>query len=210
MAARRPTSVLVVAILQIVFGSLGVLCGACAPLGLIQQQNAAQDFRSGPKNGLSERQREAFARFAEKSNANLPFTAGAMALSLLGAILMLSGGIGLLNMKPWGRPVTMAWGGLAIVYHLGSFGYLAGVTYPQMNEFMTEFKGGGNSPVADAMLIGMQAGMITGIAVGVLSIFYAAFILFLINRPEVVAAFSGERTRRAFDEDGDGRPEIDR
>lgn len=166
--AARPASLSTIAILQIVFGSLGLLGGACAPWVLLEG--------------------------AAGTRVTLPLASGAIAYGVLGAV-MLAGGVGLLNLRPWGRTVTMAWGGLSVVFHVLCIAAIVGFAFDESNRLWAAYPARRLSDQARAILAG-------GVVVNALAALYSVYVFLRINRPEVSDAFC-PATRSPLD---DARP----
>ena len=103
---RRPASVTTIAVLNIVFGSLGLLCSLIgAAITAVQMSGA----NFGPPNANAGNIQ---AALMAELNKELPgYTAITIGLSVATAViclLMLVGGIGQLGLKPWGRSVGNA------------------------------------------------------------------------------------------------------
>jgi hypothetical protein len=140
MSKRRPTSVLVIAILQLVFGSLGIVCNACAAVGSGIGENPA--FQGGGANAEQVKMNEAAKKLEEKTKEieeqKVPgMRAYEIVSQVMGWVLsvaMIISGLGLLKMQGWAR-------GLAIVYAIVSLLHkivIAVYTFAFLNPAMQE------------------------------------------------------------------------
>jgi hypothetical protein len=162
----RPTSVLVLAIIGIIFGAFGTLCSPLALLPYVMNFNVP----GAPPNP------------AFDTINNSPFLHSYMIVSVVVgwfmAILLLVCSIAALSLKPWARKGLLAWAGITIV--TGIIGLFITVA------FILPAMGQGNTPQAKGAAIG---GMVGGIVGGVISLILPVLMLVFMTRPHVVAAF---------------------
>src|SRR5262245_52884108 len=108
MPQKRPTSVLVIAILHFVVASFGV-CG----LGL-QLAGSGGNPVGGLGGGGDAQQKkvneEVQKAFEEKAPEAKVVEQVSMGMSLLFTCLLIAGGVGLLQMRPWGRLLSLLYG----------------------------------------------------------------------------------------------------
>lgn len=91
----RPTSVTVLAIINIAFGTLGLLCTPIAFLGvMVPQPNSPFQMEAGMKI----------------------FTAVGAVLGLIFATLLIASGIGLLHQQRWARRIAYFYGWIAVIW----------------------------------------------------------------------------------------------
>jgi hypothetical protein len=130
---ERPSAVLVVAILQICFGSLGLLGNLCC--GGLQLAGGSMAF--APPPGA-----QALPDVDAIMRAKLPHYAamqyGGLALGLIAGTVMLVGGIGLLRMRPWARWLSIGYACYNIVSSIIGFIFTLTVTLPAMREVLAE------------------------------------------------------------------------
>jgi hypothetical protein len=144
----RPTSVTVFGILNIVFGSLGLLCTPLAVFALwIPQQPGAPQI--GP--------------------AMMAYTIIGYIVGFFCAILLLAAGIGLLYQKRWARRCSYGYGWFAIVW--GIIGII--VTAAMMASGM---QGSGGPEETAAQVGGIVGGMCGGILGLIYPIFLVVFM----------------------------------
>jgi hypothetical protein len=168
----RPTSVRVISIIAIVFGSLGVLGGLCSLpqfFGMQLTPNPAMDAM-------------------RKDPVLLSVTVGAMVVNLLLSLVELLSGVSALKLRPGGRKglVTFAWLDIGVivlstVLNLAVFGartdkMIADVVRQNPN----------NPALAQAMAMGKTVGMVTP----VIMVIWPSILLYFMTRPHVKAAFA--------------------
>lgn len=158
---QRPTSVTVLAILNIVFGGLGILCSPFAVISLLIPQPTGSGF--------------------EISYAMKLFSMFSYGLGFVMSIILLASGIGLLNLKKWARQTayfygwfTVAWGILSIVINAVLFSTGAAIS----SEATPEMAGG---------IIG---GIIGGMCGGLIGMIYPVVLIVLLRKPHVVQVCS--------------------
>src|SRR5437879_1083619 len=192
MRNERPVIVLVFAILNIVFGALGIICSFCSGvmigvgLGLMNAGGSSVPFTPLPSTLLT--------------NAIIEYAIG----FILAALLTLSG-IGLLGMNPWARRLSMATSVLVIVYGLAWSVITIAYTNPKMQEWQAEFQERvrqeqqkqGVSQTANVQVWQSPA---MNVAITVLTflfiIGYAVALLVVMYLPHVSAAFAGKKIGR--------------
>src|SRR4051794_11643492 len=104
---NRPTSVLVLAILQIIFGSLGLLGSLCG-VGM-QLAGGGSMFGGQAPQGMPDIQ----ALLRERVPHYEIVLLGGLILGLISGTVMIVSGVGLIRMRPWARVLTI---GYAIYY----------------------------------------------------------------------------------------------
>lgn len=166
--SQRPTSVTVFGILNIVFGTFGLLC---TPISLAM-------ILGMPVAG------NPVLRVIHGNELYRLWTIGGSLLGIVAAAVLLAAGIGLLQLRPWARLTSI---GLAI-YNL-----VAGVLNIGMSVFVfmplvqgVKMGSGAEQAAALGALIGGIAGGVGGSCVGMI---YPILLLIFMTRPSVKAAF---------------------
>src|SRR5262249_2193032 len=122
----RPVPVTVLGILNIVFGSLGILAYLCAGIGILFFINVFYG-PSGKGNKDLTLVRGIMEVSFESSAQHIPyywaFLIGSLVLSVVLTLVLLITGIGLLRMRPWGRVGAIAYSVIAILAGLMSLFY---------------------------------------------------------------------------------------
>lgn len=165
---RRPTSVTVIAIIAIIWGSIAVLGTFCS----LPQ---ALGVQFGPNPATS-----ALA----KDSAVKTFQVTALGLSFVLAIVELWGGIASLSLKQSGRKLLIGFAIAQLAIGLLAIPAQVLFIYPRMVHDV-EAAVGANSPVAQ----GVRYGFFGGLAFGLLALIWPVLILVFMNRPNVKAAF---------------------
>lgn len=186
MARPRPTSVLVLAILHFVFGGLGLVCVACAGVGL-----AAGNLNRGVQNAPQQQTQKDIERITEeKLPYNKAVNYASLALDVVLSLLLLIGGFGLLNVQPWGRAVSLAYAPLSILIKLVELAYAVAFSLPATQAIGEELskKGGDAATVGAALKFTAYLGLV----VPLVTMIYPVAVLIILLTPSVAAAF---RTR---------------
>ena len=164
---ERPTSVTVLAIINLVLaglGFLGLLVGLVFRLGLIPmpggQQNPALELM-------------------ETNVAYRVFSDVSMVLMFLATIWIISASLGMFQLKPWARLATIGWGVYSIIMKvIGAVLQHALLTLPMLDQ-------ASSSQERTGMMIGLVVG---GCFMLVILGYYLVMIVMLM-RPHVVEAF---------------------
>jgi hypothetical protein len=202
MPAPRPGSVTAAAVLAIVYGSLGMLCGLCGVAGLATQGLVAKNFMpvGGPNQPDIQKMQQALEQDIPGYRA-FQIANPTVGLALSFAILL--AGIGLLGMKSWART-------LALVICVLDILWIGFLTFYQSVYVMPV-----STKAAEAMMAGIAKGpgkpgvpppaqmegimkLATTVGTGLLIAFYVVLIIYLLiivillGRAHVRAAFAGE------------------
>lgn len=186
MAVQRPTAVLVIAILQLVFGSIGLICSLCNVAGqaaqgqLMQGNNAAQieqrELEAKIERGMEE-------RFAHAKLIQY----GQIGLDVVLSVLMIVSGLGLLQLQSWGRQLAICYGVLSLLAKAIVVPFTMLVVMPVTQEVLEEM------PVQPG---GPDMGSIMGVVAGATAFFQLAqaiypvtVLIFMFTKP-VRDAFS--------------------
>jgi hypothetical protein len=179
-------------ILNIVFGSLGLLCGACGVAANVLVLSLASASGPGPGAEIKE--------LLDYMDKNLP---GHMAVEigrgvgiLVLSVLLLVAGIGLLGTKSWARWLSIAYAVLSIPLHVGWAVFELGFVLPLTQKFAKSHNAFGAQQ--DNTVI--QA--VGAIIFTILAVVYALVLLIFMFLPGLSAAFNqGQAGRRRGDED---------
>jgi hypothetical protein len=189
MPHKRPLAVVVIAVLQLVFGVPALGDYALSLAGL---DKAVASL--GPVNPPG-RQRLTLLDVEKHLEDHVPsYAAAQRALNggeIVVTLLMIGSGIGLLMFRPWGRSVAI---GYAILSILATVSYLAWylvAVSPAVLAFGREIAATGG-PDAEATGAGIPLLYIGGPVVMSLTVVYPLIVLLVLLRPSVRAAFRGE------------------
>ncbi len=174
---ERPTSVMVLAIINLVFagfGCLGLLFGLVFRLGLIKLPDTGQP---NPALDLMENN----AGFRVYNDVSL-------VLLFLATVLIVAASIGMFQLRPWARAATIGWGVFSIFMKvIGSVIQYFLITAPMLEQTS-------GRPEHVAMMVGMVVGFVFLVAL----IGYYLVMIVMLTRPSVVDAFTPE----VFEDDG--------
>jgi len=177
----EPTAVKVIAIFQLVFGVISLVCG------LIQMAGGAGALAQGGRGGQQD-QAEA-ERMLEDQIPNFKAAQYAeMAVSLLLSVLMVVSGAGLLNRQPWGRTVAITYAGLSIAFHIVDFLYGMLVVLPAMDAVFDKMAAKQGAAGAAGIMKGAGAAAMFGASAVII---YPIIVLVIMLRPGVKAALAG-------------------
>jgi hypothetical protein len=200
MKPERPVVVLVFAILNLVFGGLGILGFLCGGIILAIVFAALSSAPAGT----------AFPHFP--SGLVTLFVVLFIYGFIMAVVLVLSG-IGLLNMKRWGRNTAIAYSIITIVYSIVAT--VINITYigPTMQKWQSDLQ---EEIARDQQLKGQppppnmyqpsQSPLLnaaTSIVGAIFGMAYAIALLVVMYLPHVSAAFAGREIRRGIDWDRD-------
>lgn len=160
---ERPTSVTVFAILNIVFGSLNILC---SPISLISLFLPQPVIHTTPDNLPIEIMGPEMKMFS---------AIGAI-IGLIAGFFLLASGIGLLRLKNWARQIAYFYGWFTIIW---------GIIGTCVNIFFLLPKLSGLPEQQAPALIG---GLIGGMCGGVLGLAYPIILIIFMKRKNVIEA----------------------
>jgi len=197
MTPRRPTGVIVIAILNIVLGAFGLLGGLCALTVLPALQSAMPQPAGGkdvPNVGKMIQD-----ELEKQDPNNKTVSTGQLGLGLLLGLGMIVGAIGLLKLQPWGRTLTMAVAALELLIGLVGLGYAVAVTLPATERALTNVREQleprkNEQPVAaqlQALDVGAKVGLFAGLGVSAAMMVYYVIVLLVLNGAKAKAAFAG-------------------
>ncbi len=207
MARKRPTVLTVMGILNIVLGSLFLLCGLCGGVFLLAAFGGALDAKMFPGgvNPLSD--------MWNFMKAEVPgfavFTIAEMVVSMVLSVTLVVAGIGLLGFRNWGRVLSILYGIVTIVVKVGSLVFAIAVVNPATARWQQDFQrrhggaaGMGQQNMGDSYMNNISS--VFGTAV---SMTYGIVLLIIMLLPTVSAAFA--RKYKADDYDVDRRDDED-
>jgi hypothetical protein len=196
MKTDKPVVVLIFAILNIVFGSIGSLCSVF----------------TGIMTGFAQGIMSAAGMPAP------PFPPDVIALSIvlfiiqfILSVVLIFAGVGLLGMKPWARNLCIVLSILGILYSLVSPAITIGYNRPRMRVWQEEFqeqltrqqqnRGIQQPPMFYQPSQSSALNVIQAMMVPVLVLIYAVAMLMIMSSKDVSAAFAGRPIRRPVDSD---------
>ena len=196
MPAKRPTSVLVIAIFHFLIGGIGLI-GGLVGVGFgavaLSQPQAPPGFKitSNPPDMWDT---------MKYMDANVPgwriyqITAAVLGLAL--SIALLAAGIGLILMKPWARGLSIAYAFGSILLQVGAMLYMVVYVTPVQVALYDQLPPTPGIPAAQQQSITTMSKTIAGCTpfFAVPGLIYPAAVLIVMLLPSVAAAFRGEPT----------------
>jgi hypothetical protein len=171
----RPTSVTVIAVLAIIFGSLGVLAMCCA-----MPQYLGVNFAPNPVINAIRADKPLFF-----------FTLATMALGLIISALQLAGGIGSVGLKKWARTALIVYAWARLITGVIELPVSIAYIQPRTNQITMQAMKGNPVMNQPGMQVMMKYGQYFGYAISVLLLIWPMVILYIMTRPHVKAAFEG-------------------
>jgi hypothetical protein len=200
MPRERPTSVLVMAILNLIFGGLGLVCICCGAAGLLGFSALA-----GAAPGMP----DIIGAIKKEIPSYVAVVSTELVLSFILTCALVASGVGLLSMQSWARWTAVAWAVLVIPLNIAETAYQLVVVQPAMErvnrELLSKTPGARptNPPASNPVMENA-----TTFCSGGLNIVYAIALLIVMFLPDVSAAFAGRGRRRKRVEDEDDFGEI--
>jgi hypothetical protein len=210
MARKRPTAVLVMAILNFVIGGGGFLCSLCNGIGvaflalLVNQPGMAND------PDIREL-REVFSSMMQHVPLFMPFAISSTVAGLLMNILLIVAGIGLLKMGRWGRTLCIVYGVVQILIEIGELVFRIVYLNPAIEQWNRNFAaphGPMRAQANNPFLSNPAANSAIEVVGTIFGMAYAIALLIIMFLPHVSAAFSRgdiedyERRQLAEEEEG--------
>jgi hypothetical protein len=190
MARYRPTAVLVLAILHFVGGGIGLITTLLTAGVQVMNSNRAAAAAPAPSAVTAQDLGAALTRYIEDHVPSYQaLTYGQLAVSLVLDLLLLVGGVGLLNMRPWGRSLSLGYAGLSILNRLFGIVYGFAVVLPVTREYL-QLVARQNPRLAGAVT-GGEIGGIIGMVASFVFILYPIAVFIILLHPRVAAAFRG-------------------
>lgn len=198
MKPKRPTVVVVFAILQLSLGGIGFLCFGC--MGGLQLAGVEKFAEQMPQPGGRPNPGVEIEKFFRQK---IPYYEATKILQpilgLVAALAMIVSGLGLLQMKRWGRWLAIgdACFIIALTLAIVLFGLL--VRAPLMKEFAAEKSKDPNLQPQEKMALSIiESSATVGSLFNVVFLIYPVIVLVFMLLPSVSKAF---RTRQAIEED---------
>jgi hypothetical protein len=199
MTRERPPILLVVAILNFVFGGWGILSAGCGGLGLLVAANMRFPAPPGP-GGVSKPMPNIVTFMEQHLPGYQAVLYGGMVLNLVLAVVLVIGSLGLLRLQSWGRWTCV------VVAILGALAQIAGTVYnicyvnPIMPEYFHEMEEwqrqfvpkGAQAPQfqVQGMFADPSVSNVMSLIAPTLVTGYALFLIVVLFLPRVRAAFA--------------------
>src|SRR5262249_39621715 len=135
MAEKRPTVLTVMGILNIVLGSLFLLCNLCGGVVVLMMASGSKMFEVQGIDVFGD-----MWNFMKREVPAYPaITFGSLALNLVVDILLLIAGIGLLNVRSWGRVLSLIYSVITILMQIGMAIFTIAIVNPATARWSDDF-----------------------------------------------------------------------
>jgi hypothetical protein len=190
----RPTSVTVFAVLQIIFGALGV-CGGIAGLAAKPMlESIAKNQPKGVANPLEmeEEIEKRLPGYKTVQMTQLGIGLPLAVMAIVGAAMMLKG-------NATGHKMTVIYGVVTLLVGVFGLVYSFGFVMPAMNEYFDaqSTKGSAGAAQATGAKIGAMVGSCAGVLFGLV---YPGLLVYFMTRPRVKDYFAGRLPPEGFDD----------
>jgi hypothetical protein len=190
------TTVQVIAILHLVYGGLTFVFSLCG--GVMQAIGIANLVPKvptpPPPPGMPAFPTDLSQRLLKHLEEAIPFHNAVQltqtALWLVLSALLIAAGIGLLNKRPWGRKLSIAYGVLSIAVQLAGHYYTIAFMFPAMRDFYLQMEQ--EYPKFAFLFASSRMSMWAGLVVVPVGLAYPIVVLVLMTRRGVVAVLAGE------------------
>jgi hypothetical protein len=203
MARQRPAVLTVMGILNLVFGSLGLLCGLCGGIGFLFILGGAGQggagFGGGPNPFAAEADKWRF--MSQEIPAFPAVRIGELVVGFLFSTCLIVSGIGLLNMRGWGRVLALLYSLFTILLTLGSLIFTLAVVNPVQQRWILDFRRRNPGAPTNDLLTDPTLVNILTVVGAVLSMIYAIVLLITMLLPSVSAAVAGRSPAADYDLD---------
>lgn len=187
MPKPRPTSVFVIAILQLVFGGLALLQSTCAG-GLMARESPFLMKGTTPQSRWLEDLQPRMMKYIEERQPYARVSQYVViGLGIGLSIAMIVSGIGLLKMQSWGRHLSILYAVLSLGEKIFGIIYALLVTIPIMQQFFDTLQPPG--PMEKQMVDMMRLMMNVTPFIQIPFMVYPIVVLAIMLRSSVAAAF---------------------
>jgi hypothetical protein len=186
--AKRPVAVVVVAVLQLVFGCLALGNDALSLAGLDKAVASAGQVNASGQQPLGLLDVE--NRLEERVPSYVPGKQVVAGSGIALALLMIGSGVGLLLLRPWGRPLALGYAILSILATGGYLVWFVSAVAPAVTALGREVAAAGGDQ-ANAMGVVIPVLYIGIPILASLSVVYPIVVLIVLCRQRVRAAFGG-------------------
>jgi hypothetical protein len=189
MPHKRPLAVVVIAVLQLVFGAVS-LCGAVTELSGAAEQVASVSQVNVPGEAKVTQQ-DVLKYWRDNLPSEWAVERVSAASGVVLSLMMIASAVGLLQMRAWGLFLALAYAALSLVLTVAEAVYNFGVRAPALAEFTRQLAatGGRDAQMAPQVL---QVSFLLVFVVSALTAVYPLLVLLVLLRPSVRAAFRGE------------------
>ena len=187
-----PVVVTVIAVLHFVFGGLGLVGDLCAGGMLLAGGGNMFAGFGGGQTPQQQQFQDEMQKATESGPAYKVVQYGQIVLDLVVSLTMIISGIGLLQLRPWGRHLSIVYALLSIALKLFGVVYTLAFTLPAINEFLRSHQPSG--PEEQMFLSFMRIFSLFPPILGLVFMIYPIAVLVIMFRPSIAAAFRGEES----------------
>ena len=199
----RPTTVTVLGILNIIFGSGLLLLLLCGGLSLLLLAGLQSSMPRGPAQPPS--MFEAYEYVQQRQPSYYPFLGLSVVEGVVFALVLLSSGIGMLKVRSWARWASILAAFMSLTMNLISVVYTMVLVNPVTAEYQADLGRRMGNPVASGFSDPTMLNVVTLIT-ALISAAYPVTLLVILFLPHVRRAFARAAERRELpDEDYDDR-----
>ncbi len=196
MPRERPAMITTVAILNLIIGGLGLLCGVCGLGGIA--------FSGGLLKMTGAAAGDVMAGINERVPGFYFWLFAKISLALVLSVLLVVAGIGLLNRKKWGRTLSLVYAVLTIPLQIAYVLFQLLLVQPANKEVLARVRPAPMAPgQAAGQEIGQQIGQVIAV-IGPASLFvlYSVTVLVVMFLPSATQAFTpGPLRQRQIEEE---------
>jgi hypothetical protein len=191
-ATKKPVGLMVFGILNIVIGSLGLLCNVCAGVqtftGNAFQPTPAQQAKGVPFSA-EDLTKKLQARLDAEVPHNTKITVAQLAILMILCVVLIFGGVSLIRAKPIARFLCTTFCVGVILLEIAALAYYFVSTKPVADAWLAHDIPPDTPPVvANAMAVGLIVGVILG---ALFWIGYAIILLIYVMLPGTGRALTG-------------------
>jgi hypothetical protein len=205
---RRPTSVVVLGILNIIFGSLGLVCFVCAGIGLLVGSGLSSIGPPGAQNQPNALDQQKY--MAAHITGYVAIEVTRAVIGLVVAAMLLASGIGLLKMRSWARLAGLGYSGVQVILLIAGLLYSIFVLNPVMADYYVEQAK--KSPTPTPFTFSPSLFHAIAFLVFLFGFWLPLTNLIILLRSNVRAAFARaalpQDERDRYDDEDDDRPDI--
>lgn len=191
MTRQRTVPVLVLAILQLILGGLGLFCMVCT--GTMKLSGADSALKQNQQRPPFQVRFEQLLEQAKKDRLPLDnvMTTSFVASGWLCSLLLVTGGMGLLNMAPWGRWLGIAYAFISILFTLINAVYEIIARNPVTREVVNQL-GPPQTPQDEFLMRAMEVGFVASYVMPLVQLVFPVVTLIILNLRSTRQAFAGE------------------
>lgn len=192
MGLKRPTPVLVIAILHFTLGGLSLVYGLCGVgTHLAMQAKLFPQPPTVPGRPQPITYNDVQTYLEQRVPSYKAMFYGGMAFDLILSTLMIIAGLGLLQMRSWGRYLSIGYACLSVSHKLFGVVYYFLVSHSVMNEFLDQLSNR-QDPEAVMIVQTMRAMRYLTPIMQLSYMIYPIAVLVVMYLPSVSAAFRGQ------------------